>query len=107
MSPTQRSLALLRSRGYLVAVVERWNSFVKRRQDLFGFIDLLAIKGDELIGVQSTSGSNVSARINKIIAEPNAIVWLSPSRKIVVHGWRKVGPRGKRKKWECREEEVT
>lgn len=106
-SPTQRSLKHLRDQGYLVAVVEKFNSFTKRRIDLWGFGDLLAIKGNETMIVQSTSGTNVSARVNKIQLEPAihsvASFWLeSPNRTIQIHGWRKGGPRGKRKTWICR-----
>jgi hypothetical protein len=107
MSPTQRSLALLRKRGYFVAITERWNPWSKTRVDLFGFIDLLAIRGNETLAVQTTSGSNVSARIEKIRGLPISAKWLSDTRSIVVHGWRKVGARGKRKLWECREVAVT
>lgn len=104
MSPTQRSLAKLRKDGWLVAITERWNPFAKIRQDLFGFVDLLAIKGDTTLAVQTTSGDNVTARIAKIRALQSSSLWLeSPNRKIVVHGWRKIGERGKRKIWECRE----
>lgn len=104
MSPTQRSLAKLRKEGWFVAITERWNPWSKTRQDLFGFIDLLAIRGDETLAVQTTSGTNVSARLEKIRGIQAASLWLeSPSRKIVVHGWRKVGERGKRKLWDCRE----
>lgn len=107
MTPTQRSLAKLRADGYLVAVVERWNSFARIRQDLFGFADLLAIKGNETLAVQTTSGSNISARITKILACQAAALWLeSPNRSIVVHGWAKRGPRGKRKLWECDERKL-
>lgn len=107
MTPTQRSLKELRQRGYLVAVVERWNQYARVRQDLFGFIDLLAIRGDETLAVQTTSGANVAARVEKIKTTQAADVWLeSLSRKIVVHGWRKVGAAGKRKLWDLREVEV-
>ena len=43
-TPTQRSLELLRSRGYTVAVVERSSNFrgVFRRHDLWNIGDLLA-----------------------------------------------------------------
>jgi hypothetical protein len=106
-SPTQRSLKLLRDEGWTVAITERWNQFARIKQDLFGFIDLLAIKGDVTMAVQTTSGSNVSARINKIRALQAAAIWLeSPTRTIVVHGWRKAGPRGKRKTWQCRKEDL-
>ncbi len=104
-SPTQRSKAKLQREGYTVAITERWNSFRHIRQDLFGFIDLIALRGNETLAVQTTSGANVSARIDKIKSLQAARVWLeSPNRKIVVHGWRKVGARGKRKLWDCREE---
>ena len=63
-SPTQRSLAHLRALGYRVAIVERWNPFARIRQDLFGVLDLLAVKDGEILGVQVTSGSNVAARIS-------------------------------------------
>lgn len=105
-SPTQRSLKELRKAGWLVAVVEKYNSFTKQRMDLWGFGDLLAIKGNDTMIVQTTSGSNVSKRLEKIASHPclpMAQFWLeSPTRRIEVHGWRKVGPRGKRKTWQCR-----
>ena len=105
-SPTQRSLALLRKTGYTVAVVERWNPHAMIRQDLFGFADLLAI-APQMIAVQTTSGPNVSARIAKIRDNPNAALWLAAGHRIIVHGWSKRGPRGGRKTWHCREEEIT
>lgn len=109
MSPTQRTKAKLKAEGWpFVAVTERWNAFAKCRQDLFSFVDILALRQNELLAVQTTSGSNVSARLEKIRNAPAAAVWLSvPNHRLVVHGWRKVGARGKRKLWECREVEVT
>lgn len=107
MTPTQRSLAMLRRAGFLAVIVEKWNHVCKIRQDLFGFADILAVKGDEVLLVQTTTGAHVAERIAKIAVNPISAVWLaSPHRKIVVHGWRKVGDRGKRKLWECREENV-
>ena len=89
-SPTQRSLAHLRKLGYRVAVVERWNAFARIRQDLFGVLDLLAVKDGEILGVQTTSGSNVAARISKI-AESDAVPDLRRAgMKLEVHGWRKL-----------------
>ena len=108
-SPTQRSLKLLRERGYTVQVVERWNSFAHIRQDLFGFIDLVAIRASErgVTAIQTTSGSNVAARMLKIRQEPRAGIWLAAGNRIVIHGWRKAGERGKVKRWECREVPVV
>lgn len=102
-SPTQRSLKLLRDAGYLCQIVERWNPHAKVRSDLFGFIDILAVRGDTVIGVQTTSANNMAARVAKIRALPTFKDWLhSPSRRVHVHGWGKKGPRGKRKMWQCR-----
>lgn len=104
MSPTQRSKAKLKAEGWpLIAVTERWNPFAHVRQDLFGFIDILACRENELLAVQTTSGPNVSARVEKIGANPAYQIWLaSPNRRIEVHGWAKRGARGKRKLWTCR-----
>ena len=104
-SPTQRSLALLRRQGYRVAITEHWNSFIKRRQDLFGFIDLLCVS-EAMLAIQTTTGANVSARVAKILGLPAAREWVEAGHRIVVHGWAKRGPRGAVKKWECREVEI-
>ncbi len=103
-SPTQRSLKLLRARGYVAEVTEKWNPYAGIRQDLWGFVDILAIREGEILGVQTTSGSHVAERINKIAASPLIATVLSAGVKVVVHGWDKKGARGKVKRWECREE---
>ncbi len=110
MSPTQRSLALLRKSWPLVEVTERWCHFSRRRKDLFGFCDIIAIHHDDMLAIQTTSGSNVSARMEKIKFNPNVVHWLYTSaknRRLVIQGWAKRGPRGKRKVWSCREVEVV
>ena len=93
VSPTQNSLKLLREKYEIVAVVEWWNSFTRRRHDLFGVWDIIAVGNGEVCLVQTTSYSNVSARIRKI--EGNEC--LAPLRKagvrLEVHGWRKVNNR--------------
>lgn len=92
----------------MVAIVEKYNSFIKRRIDLWGFGDLLCVRNDEVLIVQTTSGSNVSARLEKMKHIPEAGLWLmSPNRKIEIHGWAKRGERGKQKKWTCRIVPVT
>lgn len=92
-SPTQRSLKLLREAGYTVAVVEHFNHFARIRQDLFGFIDLLALRGEETLAIQTTSYSNVSARVNKIADHENVAAVRKAGWAIAVHGWHKVGNR--------------
>lgn len=89
MSPTERTLAELRKRGYMVAITEKWNPFAKIRQDLFGIVDVLAVREGETLAVQCTSGDNVSKRVDKI-AESEAVPMLRKAGwRIVVHGWRK------------------
>jgi len=88
MTPTQRSLAYLREEGYTVAIVERWNPHARIRQDLFGFIDLLAIRKDETLAVQVTS-TGVSSRIKKIMESDYLPKVRDAGWRIIVHGWRK------------------
>jgi hypothetical protein len=88
MSPTQRSLKYLRDEGYLVAIVEHWQPFARIRQDLFGFIDLLAIRRDETLAVQVTA-SGVSSRVKKIEASPHLGRVREAGWQLHVHGWRK------------------
>lgn len=103
MSPLQRSLKLMRDAGWFCEKVERWCPFSKRRIDLLGFGDLLCIRGDEVRIVQTTVGSAMSKRVEKIRGLASAKLWvMSHSRTIHVHGWRKSGARGKRKTWTCR-----
>jgi carbonic anhydrase len=101
MSPTQRTLAHLRKLGYTAQVVERWNQFAKVRQDLLGFIDVLAIGDGRIVGVQATA-SAVAARVEKIRNEPRAREWLRAGGLIEVHGWAKKGAAGKRKTYQLR-----
>lgn len=94
-SPTQRSLKHLRNQGYTVAVVEKWNAHARIRQDLFNVFDLLALPDKESghamhpLAVQVTSRTNMSARIDKIIAQPEAEMWHRCGGLVEVHGWDK------------------
>lgn len=106
-SPTQRSLAYLREQGYTCDIVEHFNSFTKQRKDLFNVIDILAIRKGEILGVQTTARSSVSARVKKI-AECEYVPAIRESgMRLEVHGWGKVSDgkykNGKPKhKWACR-----
>lgn len=92
MSPTERTLKQLRADGWRCAVVEKWNPHARIRQDLFGFVDILAIRGGETLAVQATSGAggNAAARVRKIeaadaLADVRAAGWA-----IQVWAWRKL-----------------
>ena len=97
-TPTQRSLKYLREAGYTVAIVEYWNHFTQRRHDLFQFADLLAIRENEILLVQVTSGSNVSARIKKIADNEHIAAVRKSGMRVEVHGW----AAGKDKKFKVR-----
>ncbi len=101
-SPTQRSLKLMRDNGYYAEVVERYSSFTRKRNDFAGFIDILCLGDGEVVGVQTTSYSNMSARIKKIREHENLNVVLTSGIRILVHGWHKVGNR-----WQVKELEIT
>lgn len=96
-SPTARSLARLRADGWLAEVVERWNPHARVRNDLFGFIDVLAIRGGEVLGVQATSRDNVAARVAKIGDHANVGAVRKAGIRLEVHGWGKMASG----RWEC------
>ena len=88
-SPTQLSLKELRKTCDLVQVVEVWNHHAFIRQDLFGIIDILAIRGGDTIAVQCTSRGNMNARIRKM-SESDALPHLRKAGwTILAHGWAK------------------
>jgi len=104
MSPTARSLKACRDAGFACHVVERWNPHAKVRQDLFGFIDILAITDQGILGIQATSAAHHSERIGKIAASPHAAAWLRAGGRIEVWSWakRKIKRGGKAVRWELR-----
>ena len=103
MTPTQRTLAEIRKRVEHVAIVEKWNSHCRIRQDLFGFADLISFNREEVCLWQVTAGA-VAARIAKIKKLDVAKHWTaSTHRELFVVGWRKLKPRGaKVAKWHPR-----
>jgi hypothetical protein len=108
MTPTARSLAYLRKEGWRAHVVEQRLPHSNITRDLFGFIDILAIRDGEVLAVQTTSASNVASRLTKIESDELADA-LAEVRKagwaIHVHGWKK--PTTKRRTWELRTVDVS
>lgn len=103
-SPTELSLNFLREQGYTVAVTEHWNPFGKVRVDLFGIIDLVAIKKGVpgVLGIQTTSRTNISARIKKSIQNKNLLTWYKAGNNFKIHGWYK-----EKGVWKLEEREVV
>jgi hypothetical protein len=104
MTPTARTLKHFRDLGMTAQVTEKWNQWAHVRQDLFGFIDIVAMKERYLVGIQATSKSNMSARVKKILALDTAKTWLLAGAVILVVGWAK--KKGSRS-WEPTIREVT
>ena len=108
-SPTQRSLKHLRDDGWYAEVTEHWCHFTKRRKDLLGFADILAMKeGETPLLVQTTTSDNMAARRTKIFESERATLALKSGFRIILHGWGKykVKRGGKAAVWRLREEEV-
>lgn len=88
-SPTQLTLERLRADGYTADVVERWIPGANIRKDLWGFVDVIGLKGTETLAVQATSTPNVPSRVNKIADSPLVGVVREAGWRIVVWGWSK------------------
>ena len=109
-TPTQRTLALLKKRGWTAAVVEKWIPIPNSpaggiRRDLFGGIDVIALNPEagwtrRIHGIQCCAASGLAAHRDKLRAEPRMKLWIEAGGCLEIHAWRKVGARGKRKLWE-------
>lgn len=89
-----------------------------RRIDAFNFGDLLACRTvidldtNKVVGeialIQTTgspsSGGWFAQHKAKILAVPEFQKWKEAGGIVLLHGWGKKGPRGKRKVWTLREE---
>jgi hypothetical protein len=108
ISPTQRTLKAMREQGRLCGIVERFLAHAGpfgRRQDLFGFIDLIAIDPvDGIVAIQSC-GSQFSEHVRKLQEERNEAVfeWLKHA-KCELWAWRRVKLKrgGKAMRWSAR-----
>jgi hypothetical protein len=94
MTPTALSLRHLRGEGWTVDVCERWvpAGVGQVRKDLFGMLDLVALRDTVTMGVQTTSHGNALSRHKKIVDDEHAerLAALHAANWIVVvHGWRK------------------
>jgi len=91
-SPTQKSLEWCRRLGYTAEVVEKTIPRTYIKKDLFGFIDIVAIKEGETLGVQATSMSNMAARVTKIMDSDLYHTVKDAGWKIEVHAWERRKP---------------
>ncbi len=95
MSPTAQSLAYLRAGGWIAAIVERWIERRGIRVDVWHFADLLAAhpRDRQIALVQTTTASNLSARVTKAKRQPELRVWLAAGGRFFLHGWAPWGGR--------------
>lgn len=82
-------------------MLERWNSYARIRQDVFGF-DIMALTEGAVVLVQTTSAANVSARVKKLADMESTARLRKAGARLVVHGWRKV-----KNRWQCREVDIS
>ena len=105
-SPTQRTLAECRKRGWRACVVEKWIAQARRRIDVYGFGDVLALDGKPgSLLIQATTTANAPSRVTKIRGEcaEAASDWLRAGNRIAVWGFARRGAAGKRKLWTLKE----
>lgn len=98
----KRTLALLEAEDYLAVVVERWDAFSRRRHDLFGILDIVALGVGHTLGVQVTSRNNMSSRRTKILTSPALPFIRDAGWRIELWGWDKPAHR-----WRLKREEIT
>src|SRR5262245_57037132 len=105
VSVTPKAMQDLRDEfGYpIVEKVERWCSFSHRKKDLCGFIDILAVKGPNTLGVQVTTGDNHAARVAKIKESGLAPILLRAGWILEVWSYSK----NSSGKWYRRQTEIT
>ena len=93
ISPTQRTLKANRNLDRICGIVEKFQQYGGKfgiRQDLFGFIDIIAIDEFEgIVAIQST-GQDWSGHIKKIMElEEIVLKWLHHA-PLELWSWRKV-----------------
>ena len=85
------TLNALRELGYTAQVVERYDHYTRRRYDLFGCIDMIAIKPGVVLAVQST-GTDFAGHMKKLTGPRRDQVkaWLETGQPFLLIGWRKL-----------------
>lgn len=102
MTPSQRAILYCKEQGWTQWKVEYWLAPARRRIDLFNMFDIVVLDNlPGMIGVQVTTGSNVSARIKKMQENPILAIWLDRGLRAEIWAYRKlkVARGSKRTKW--------
>lgn len=86
---TQRSLKLLRDMGFDCGIVERYIFATKIRIDLFGIIDLIAIRDGRIVGVQTTSWAGRRKHLETLASSNKSDLWLRAGAELWLICWKK------------------
>jgi hypothetical protein len=113
LSYTQRTLRECRNRGYICAIAEKWNAYAGpfgQHEDLFGFIDIVAlvpVRG--ILAIQSTGPHGHADHRKKILENDTAIEWLRCGGHVELWSWRKLKRKrgGELRVWTPRIEPIT
>lgn len=87
-TPTRKTLDWMNKREWVHGLVEQYNHKIKRKNDLFGIFDYIALDGDYIIGVQSCDASFKAHTKTILKHREAAIKWLKGQGKILLIGWR-------------------
>ena len=87
-SPTRKTLFILKREGHLQAVVEHFNPHARVRQDLFGFIDVLALNAAGTTAIQACARGDMSTRRNKILKHHNLRAVINANWRVELWGWK-------------------
>jgi len=85
---TQRTDRYYEELGYIVGNVERYVHQCKRKFDLFGIIDRIAISDRDTIGLQVCK-ADFQAHDMKILASDMSPRWVQGGRRLILIGWTK------------------
>ena len=112
ISLVSRTLAELKKHSMTYQVVEHYNMYDRKRHDLFGMFDVLAIYDKRIIGIQVCSRGTLKAHLKKIMDNPVRQIWLVALGKIEIWAWHKVcklnkdGKKSKVKEWQVVIQEI-
>lgn len=88
---SSKTKKLLRDEGYTYRDGHSYNAYIQKSKDLFGFIDIVALKEGVtgVVGVQVTSYGKLKEHLVKAKKLPAFWLWLDCGNQVIFHGWRK------------------
>lgn len=84
LNPTRLALDECARRGWIAEKVEQRLPRCFVTKDFLGCIDIIALAGRTILGIQVTSRSNHASRRNKAIAEPRLHAWFNAGGRMAI-----------------------